>query len=179
MPVTGLIGFNVLERFEVHFDYAAGELTLFDLDEYDRPVTRGDLAEPLQVTEFDMVMHLPVFPVRVGDRELRMGLDSGASRGMLFERWQELLEGQYTFLERSALNGADRNQQMGDVVRFEKVEVQDLSYPGMTFRFNDMVTHSNRPIPMDGLLGYEFLQSRPTSINYRRRELMVWPAVNG
>jgi len=28
---------------------------------------------------------------------------------------------------------------------------------------------------MDGLLGYQFLKTHPTAINFRARELLVWP----
>ena len=179
VPVAGLIGFNVLERFEIHFDYAARELTLYGLGGDNRPLAHTGLGEPAQITAFDMVAHIPVFPVRIGGLELRMGLDSGAGDGMLFERWQAPLEGQYEFLERTELRGGDKNVQMGDVVRIDHVQVHDIDYGGMEFRFNDMAAHGGKTLPMDGLLGYEFLKTRPTSINFRRRELLVWPASGG
>jgi hypothetical protein len=49
----------------------------------------------------------------------------------------------------------------------------------MTFRFNDIASHDGNPMPMDGLLGYEFLKTRPTAINFRARQLMIWPATDG
>ncbi|MFT6099028.1 MAG: hypothetical protein ACJAYF_001571 [Arenicella sp.] len=44
----------------------------------------------------------------------------------------------------------------------------------MTFRFNHIAAHHGKRMPMDGLLGYEFLKTRPTAINFRTRELMIW-----
>ena len=175
VSLTGIIGFNVLERFQIHFDYAAGELTLYSLDDDNRPLEQNGLGEPAQITQFEMVFHIPVFPVQIAGFELRMGLDSGAAGAMLFERWQATLAGQYEFIERTELRGGDRNVQMGDVVRIDNMRLQDIDYADMTFRFNDIAAHSGQTLPMDGLLGYEFLKTRPTAINFRRRELMVWP----
>jgi len=175
LPVMGIIGFNVLERFQIHFDYAAGELTLYSLDDANRPLVQSELGEPAQITQFEMASHIPVFPVRIGGFELRMGLDSGAGGAMLFKRWQTSLAGQYEFVERTELHGGDRNVQLGDVVRIDNMQLQDIDYADMTFRFNDIAAHSGQTLPIDGLLGYEFLKARPTAINFRKRELLVWP----
>jgi hypothetical protein len=179
IEIAGIIGFNVLERFEVHFDYAASELTLYSLDSAHRPLVASERGKPMQVTRFDMAGHIPVFPVQIAGHELRMGLDSGAGGAMLFERWQQPLEGKYTFIERNELRGGDRQVQMGDVVRIDSMQVQDIVYADMTFRFNDIAAHGGTPVPMDGLLGYEFLKTRPTAINFRKRELLVWGEAGG
>jgi predicted aspartyl protease len=176
VPIVGLIGYNVLERFQIQFDYSAAELTLYSLGEDSQPLAENALGNPAQVTEFDMVAHIPVFPVAIAGYEMRMGLDSGAGGAMIFTRWREKLEGKYEFIERTELNGADKNVQMGDVVRIDNMRVSDIDYADMTFRFNDIASHNGKPMPMDGLLGYEFLKTRPTAINFRTRELLIWPA---
>jgi hypothetical protein len=179
VPIVGLIGFNVLEQFQIEFDYTAQELTLFGLSEDSIPLHNSDLGEPLQITKFEMMAHIPVFPVVIAGKELKMGLDSGAGGAMLFTRWRSVLEGAYEFVERTKMHGADKNVQMGDVVRINSMRLQDIQYDDMRFRFNDMASHDGKPIPMDGLLGYEFLKTRPTAINFRTQELMIWPASDG
>jgi len=179
VPIVGLIGYNVLERFQVQFDYAARELTLYNLGEDSRPLVQSDLGSTAKVTKFEMVAHIPVFPVVIAGYELRMGLDSGAGGAMLFTRWRDKLEGKYEFIERTEMNGADKNVQMGDVVRIDNMRVNDIDYADMTFRFNDIASHNGNTMPMDGLLGYEFLKTRPTAINFRTRELLIWPPTGG
>jgi hypothetical protein len=175
IPVAGLIGFNVLERFQIHFDYAAQDLTLYLLGDDFQPLVQSHLGPPTQVTQFEMASHIPVFPVEIAGNVMRMGLDSGAGEAMLFKRWQETLEGQYEFLERTQLGGGDTNVVMGDVVRIDNMQVQGIDYPNITFRFNDIAAHDDEQLPMDGLLGYEFLKTRPTAINFRTRQLLIWP----
>ena len=179
VPIVGLIGYNLLERFQIQFDYTAQELTLFSLGEDSQPLVQSELGKPSLVAKFEMMAHIPVFPVAIAGYELRMGLDSGAGGAMLFTRWRDKLEGKYEFVERTELNGADKNVQMGDVVRIDNMRVRDIDYADMTFRFNDIASHGGNPMPMDGLLGYEFLKTRPTAINYRTRQLMIWPAIDG
>ena len=97
---------------------------------------------------------------------------------MLLTRWQEKFQGQYEFIERTELSGADKNVRMSDVVRIDNMRVQNMDYADMTFRFNDIAAHNGNSMPMDGLLGYEFLMARPTAINFRTRQLMIWPTEN-
>jgi hypothetical protein len=175
IPIMGLIGYEVLENFQVLFNYADRSLTLYSLDEYNQPLQESGLGKPELVAFFEKMKHLPVLPVRIGGLDLKLGIDSGAAGAMLFEKWQEPLRGQYEFLERSEMKGADTNVQMGDVVRIDSMQLKGLSYPNMTFRFNDIAGHGARIPPIDGLLGYEFLQARPTAINFRAQQVSIWP----
>jgi hypothetical protein len=174
IELAGLIGFNVLEKFQVHFDYAALELTLISLDEKNQPVTESVLGRPGQIIDFDMMAHIPVLPVQIAGLNLNMGLDSGAAGAMIFTKWREALDGQYEFIKRDELTGADQNVQMGDVVRIQNMQFGRMEYTDMTFRFNDLAGHGGQPVPFDGLLGYEFLKTRPTAINFRTGQLMLW-----
>lgn len=175
VPVMGLIGYNVLEQFQLHFDYTAQELTLFALDDTNNPISETDLGEPELVLSFDMMGHIPVLPVRVAGFDMKMGLDSGAAGAMIFTRWQDRLKGKYEFIERTELTGGDTAVQMGDVVRINSMKIENLNYPAMTFRFNDLVLHGDRQVSIDGLLGFEFLQTQPVAINFRSRQLFLWP----
>jgi hypothetical protein len=68
---------------------------------------------------------------------------------------------------------------MGDVVRIDNMQVQGINYVNLTFRFNDIAAHAGKSLPMDGLLGYEFLKTRPTAINFHTRQLLVWSESGG
>jgi hypothetical protein len=175
VELAGVIGFEVLQQFQLYFDYAAQEITLQVLNEQHQPLESLPVGKPEQVVDFEFDRHIPVFPVRIGELDLKVGLDSGASGQMIFTRFQDQLRDEYEFIKRDEMRGADRNVQMGDVVRIPSMELAGISYPDMTFRFNDLAEHGGRPIPYDGLLGYGFLSSRPTAINFQTRQLMVWP----
>lgn len=174
IPIVGLIGFDILARFEIHFDYDAGLLTLYPLGDDKQPGDADQRGTPLATLVFDMVGHIPVFPVRIGGQDLRLGLDSGAAEAMLAEEWQDTMSGEYEFVRTAEMRGADKAVRQSTEVRFDWMTVSNVEYDNVLFRFNDILLASGDSPDMDGLLGYQFLSARPTSINFRTRQLSIW-----
>ena len=79
IELRGIIGFNVLKKFQMHFDYVNQEITLLALDSAGKPLENPFKTSPEQAVAFEFAGHIPVFPVQIGDLELQMGLDSGAA----------------------------------------------------------------------------------------------------
>lgn len=153
IPLVGLIGQDVMAPFQLSFDYANVELTLLRLGPDNQPVAPTGAGAPTLVVDLEMHGHIPVVPVIIGGQVLRMGLDSGAAGAMIFTRLQESLTDHYTFLRRDEMKGADTAVQMGDVVRFDRVQLGSITYDDMTFRFNDIIGNGVHEPPFDGLLG--------------------------
>lgn len=174
IPVVGLIGIDVLERFEIRFDYAGGVVDLYRLGPDGKPVGVSGDDKPSEVVPFDMAGHIPVFTVQLAGRSLRLGLDSGAAEAMLFEKWEDDLADKYEFIRVAEMRGADKVVRSGSEVRFDSMRVNNVDYENVIFRFNDIVTRPGMELAMDGLLGFQFLSARPTSLNYRTREMKIW-----
>jgi hypothetical protein len=174
VELAGVIGFEVLEQFQLYFDYAAQQVTFQALGENNLPLQDLSIGQPEQVVDFEFAGHIPILPVRIGDLELKVGLDSGAAGQMIFTRFQDELRGEYEFITRDEMRGADHNVQMGDVVRISNMALGSIAYEDMIFRFNDLADHGGKAYPFDGLLGYGFLSNRPTAINFRTGKLYIW-----
>lgn len=172
--VVGLIGYDILERFEIHFDYAAGLLTLYRLNQDNKPIDAGLLSTPKARIAFDMIGHLPVFSARVSGQELRLGLDSGAAEAMLAEKWEDPMAGQFEFVRLADMRGADKTVRTAVEVRFDSMAVNNVEYEDVVFRFSDILLAGGGKLDLDGMLGYQFLSARPTSINFRAREIGIW-----
>jgi hypothetical protein len=167
--IVGLIGADFLRNFTIQFDYARKELTLFSENTVDSWQT-----SPNQAIDFSMIGHIPVIDARIGNHSLRLGIDCGAERGMLFTKWEDPLKPHYEFLRNDILIGGDTNSQMGNVVRLYRFEIGNLQYDEHTFRFNNI--SSGHDMKIDGILGYEFLSQYKTAIDYQNRKLYVWDA---
>jgi len=176
VPIVGLIGYAALEPFQVQFDYQQQELALLRLNEDNQPVAEINNDSPEAVIDIEMAGHVPFIPVTIGGQDLKMGIDSGAEGAMLFTQWQAPLKQHYEFIRRDEMKGGDTHTQMGDVVLVKRMQMNNLNYDNMTFRFNDIGGEAGHTPPFDGLLGYEFLAARPTAINFRSRQLLIWPA---
>lgn len=68
LPCAGLLGADVLGRFDLVFDIASARLT----------VTTGELEHGGTVVELDEFMGIPIVTARVGGRDYRMFFDTGA-----------------------------------------------------------------------------------------------------
>lgn len=174
LPIVGLIGIDVLERFELRFDYTKGVLDLYRLGSNGQPVATLAASEPVEIIPFDMVGHIPVFTVQIAGQSLRLGLDSGASDAMLFEKWEDDLADEFEFIRTAEMRGADKSVRTSSEVRFDRMRVKNIDYRNMIFRFNDIVALAGNSQQMDGLLGFQFLSARPTSVNFRSRQIKIW-----
>lgn len=76
LDVDGVIGYNILRGTGVTLDYAAGRFRLGPLR-----LPRPDGSETLPYT---VESRLPYVSARVGDRELRLNLDTGAANHIVF-----------------------------------------------------------------------------------------------
>lgn len=68
VPCVGLLGADVLGRFDHIFDIAAGKLTL----------STAELSHASQPVRLDEVMGIPIVTAQIGDRAYRMFFDTGA-----------------------------------------------------------------------------------------------------
>lgn len=84
------------------------------------------------------------------------------------------MAGQYEFVRIAEIRGADKSVRPSAEVRFDSMTVSNIEYQDVVFRFGDVLLAGGGAMDMDGLLGYEFLSTRPTSINFRARELSIW-----
>lgn len=168
--LVGLIGYGLLERFLIEFDYDARRLVLTRLEADGTPVEK--IAPAGHTFQAEMMFHVPVVEVQLGGQTLRLAIDSGAEQGMIQTRWSGTLEGGYTELGMSEMTGADKNTQTGMEVRFDELAIGDLAYEDMPFRFNDL--QFGHAVEIDGLLGQPFLSRFRTALNLRTGEVLVW-----
>jgi len=161
IQVVGLIGYDVLQRFEILFDYEAGLLTLYRLDRNNRPVNAESRGTPRARIPFEMLGHLPVLPVRVNGQDMRLGVDSGAAEAMLAESWEDPMAGQFEFVRFTDIRGADKAVRPSKEVRFDSMTVSDVEYGDVIFRFGDIRLTGGATLSVDG-------------INFRAKELSIW-----
>lgn len=84
LPILGAIGNKTFEDCEVVFDYVFKEFTIYRLNKNGEPLRGRALHEPPSDTlAFAPKGSMPSVEVRVGEKTLRLGLDSGAGVNVL------------------------------------------------------------------------------------------------
>ncbi len=163
-PIAGLIGYKFLEDFDLLIDF---EKQLVTLVPHGKPAIMKGWSLKSQIP-FTMAGHLPVIEAQIGNKKLRLGLDTGANTNMLdlqkaFELDQELVTPVNNAGVLGMAGGSSRTY-AGYVV---ETTVGGLNFWNMRFIFSD-ITHLQNLVTngVDGLLGFPFFKSGKFSINY-------------
>ncbi|MEM9992132.1 MAG: hypothetical protein AAF738_10235, partial [Bacteroidota bacterium] len=164
LPLLGLIGYEVLKKWEIAFDYTQQTLTLHYGQQRNVP-------EQLTVTRvpFQLLGHLIAFELHIEGQPYQLILDSASGANFLDKsiNSKHLLDTPTPIQVRSADN-------------IDAIYTQSLlteSSISNTQFFNQPFVRSNlkEMLPkLDGLLGFPFLSCCKISVNYRKRELIIW-----
>ncbi len=176
MRILGLIGYKVLQDFELMINYQENYLTLSRVDK------SGEIIDALPHTlnkidsiEFTMANFLPVIEVQVDGKTKRMGIDSGAEFNLLdIKRSKDILSN-FKIMKKTQVIAANDQQ----------VEVLGGRLYGLSFRkkfrnpgMNTVLTNFKHidniyKRKLDGILGYPFLMRWITSLNYKKKKIYI------
>lgn len=172
-PLKGMIGFNAIKDYEIFFDYE--ENTLLRCNP--RKNILHENANPVHSIRFQLYDHLPVITLQVGDRVLRLGLDTGACDNLLDESVLKQLDtALFSYLPDEAVQGLDQKVNRVQAIRVDEAQLEDLPVvSGLKFLTTEMPQLRDASgNELDGLLGYSFLSRMKFSINYPKRRIYVW-----
>lgn len=165
----GTIGYDLLKEFALDFDYSTETLRLWtDTQE----MRRSYQVDQTQVLPMNMVHHIPVIRLKIGDDEVRLGIDSGAEGNMLQPEWEEKLEGQYVNKRKEELGGADNNYALVSKATIEEVNINGKVL-ALDFLFAGLFGGDHEVELLDGLIGLQFLKAQRTILNLRDNELYL------
>lgn len=164
---AGTIGYAILKNYIAEFDYQDNQLKLW--------TNRNLIKEHYgiksdQIIPFTMAHHLPVIKAKIGDKEFRFGLDSGAETNMIDPSWQDDLDGKYKIIGMKELSGAGTSHREVLKVSMSDFILSEESYT-MNFMFAELYGGQHEVTMMDGLIGNQFLAYRKTVVNYLDNEL--------
>lgn len=170
--LQGMIGYNALKRYEVFFDYE--NQFVLRCDPRKNSLHRN--SDPLYSIPFQLYDHLPVIIVQVGNRKLRLGLDTGACANLIDKKVLESLsEELFSVLPDEEVQGLDQSVKQVKAVEFKTVEVKDLAMSDVKFLTTELPElHTEDGTTLDGLVGYAFLSRMKFSINYPKGRIFVW-----
>lgn len=174
--ILGLIGYSILEDYEIVLDYTAKKLTFFELDRKGNRLTASSgQREPSHIIPFKLKGHFPCFDIRIGGESFFVALDTGAGLNVLDARVRERIACSADG-KRANIKGISRQQIQTVTLLMDGFQIEEVPYPSMLTifksldRLNEFITGRD----IDGLLGYEFLHHYRTALNYRKKELSVF-----
>jgi hypothetical protein len=170
--VHGLIGCAQFMNYDLLIDYNERRITL--TDSYGKPP--DEMISAIKIP-FVMSNHVPVVSVKVGDRTLSLGLDTGASENAISKAYKDCLNELmllYDFSQEGIFRfNTEDTEHEACLCYVKNVVIGDrLTIDGMRFAFHDI----NIPdVKAEGLLGYELFCRYKTLIRFVKRELLLQP----
>lgn len=172
MPIAGILGYSVLKDYELQIDFDSLQIMLFSLKsngrrEQESPYSSSD------AYDFKMSGHIPYLVVRLGDKTIRMGIDSGSERNILQSDMLEAENFEPTGqINLAGLSPKVKRQEKGYV---KSLRIGDVSLDKLEVVLADFKEVSQElPVQLHGILGVQFLRQYKVAINFQLRKIYLW-----
>lgn len=166
--IDGLIGYEVLREMELVLDYPNRTITLLPLRKSDpyQDERKGYL-------DFFLINHIPVVSGRLGKKNILLGVDTGAGANVLRMAIGKPFEASASGKNR--VRGTDSQVKISSLVKapidIEGYE-EEMAQEYLLMDLSHLQSDLDRPI--DGLLGFPFLQDGKWSIHYGQQRIYFW-----
>ena len=173
-PIYGLIGQDLLAKYDVLFDYGKNLVTLINPDYFEAYRKEKLTRHLIETLPIELRGHIPILQIKVGDDYYKMGLDCGATVNLFDIDILSKMKGNLKKITTKGLGGASKNSKDVTHAVLKKFYAGTTLYKNTKTVFSD-ISHLNKgkDIKLDGLLGYEFLSKQPILLSYRRKELLL------
>jgi hypothetical protein len=170
--LAGLIGYEILEHYEVLFDYPNEIVKIYDGNN----VAEFRKESPTIEVPFKMNGHIPMMEVQVGNKSAFLGLDSGAEVNLLDRSFFKSLNKSFlTDKNKEKVVGLDKDEQEVVAATLNSTKIEGHSMSAMKFLFLDLDGLSGQfDHDFDGLLGFPFFQQHTVAINYQEKKIYIW-----
>lgn len=174
-PVHGIIGTDMLEAFDIVFDYTNQRITLVDPDHFEtyahQHLKNGAFYKVPFVAQRG---HLPVVELTVGPHKFHVAIDSGASSNAFTTSHQERLSPYLSNMSSADLRGVSKTTTKRTKGTLDQVTLGEKNIGKVNTIFSEL-SHLDKPgaIKLDGIIGYDVLSAQKTVLSYKRQELLL------
>ncbi|HEX5111528.1 MAG TPA: pepsin/retropepsin-like aspartic protease family protein [Saprospiraceae bacterium] len=177
--IAGILGYDVFKKFELFIDFPERRIVLRRLDRSGIRVDQMDGREiPSDSMSFVLKNHFIQLVAVVNGVKLKMILDSGAELNLIDRHVNRKVLENFSIIKRVNLVGMGRKEieVLAGVLRGVSCGHQHEE------KMNTLLTNLDAinegfDVQADGVLGYEFLKTRRTMINYLTRKVYFFNPV--
>ena len=153
MPIAGIIGYDILREVELSINYHTQTVQLHPTKK-----TSKHPSQAIAVIPFTLQGHLPVIKVKVGNKKVRLGLDTASESNILDQKFlKKITDTQIGEIYEGELQGLDQQIKKVKVASVQQTSAKDLQLSKMNYLFTDLSNlRKESDLYIDGLLGYPF-----------------------
>ncbi len=178
LPIKGMIGQKLLQKYELLLDYEQKTITCFRLNRKGQKLASTMMPSypPTDTLSFELKCHLPVVKMKWGGNLFRFGLDTGAGINLVAPKQSNLLlNSGYKVVKVRLLNmDAPKKAVSRKVINAAKLG-NHILLPMKAIPCDFSAINANLAgKDLDGILGYEFFKQQKVAINFKQRKLYLW-----
>ena len=177
IPILGLIGYKVLKKYEVVFDFENRTLVLYTLGKKGRALadSEGLRLAPTDSVSFRIIGHLPCVKGQLDGKKTTFGIDSGAEINMINHKLKGAFGKSFSADKNIDIYGLGKRKINAETGILKYFWIEGIKFDEMTAIMTNMDHFQPiKDFKLDGLLGYEFLRQRKLSINFRKKKVFFW-----
>ncbi len=174
--IHGLLGTEVFKKHTLMIDYRKRELRLYPLDRNGENSSFAQGPLPDEVLTFKYKGGTPLINLRVGDKKLKLAVDTGAEVNLFANKYLEQLASFIKRRRQQRFHGFGNKGQKTTFASLSGVQTTLGEVAEMNTAFANL-DHYNRHVvgpKTDGIIGYEFLQQFRVAFNFKKREVYLW-----
>lgn len=174
--IHGLIGAKLLRPFELIIDLKEMKMEMIRVDK--KSQINSIAVPPLALMQLRMKGSSPVIEATLGQKTLNLMIDTGAEYNLIDKKHNELLQDYLSKQKEKLMSGFAKKDQKVVAGKLSGIQFGTNTCQAMnTFLVN--LNDLNRELPgpkIDGIIGFEWLKQYKVSINFKRREVRLWPS---
>jgi hypothetical protein len=177
--VIGILGYEVLKNYELFLDYPSKQIVLTKLNQNGYRIEADAFVEkPIDSLDFKLAKHAIIIEGHVQGIPLKFNLDTGAELNLIDRNIKRDVLNNFKMLKRVKLVGVGQKEVEVMAGIMNGVKCGILPNYGMRTLLTSLDEISNTfGTKIDGVLGFEFLRSKRTLINYKRKKLYFFDLV--
>lgn len=176
ITIRGLIGAKLLRPFELIIDLGEMKMEMIRVDK--KSQINSIAVPPLVLMQLRMKGASPIIEATLGQKTLNLMIDTGSEYNLIDKKHSEFLQDYLSKQKVKLMSGfakIDKKVVAGKLsgIQFGANTCQAMN----TFLAN--LNDINRELPgpkIDGIIGFEWLRQYKVSINFKRREVRLWPS---
>ncbi len=165
----GLIGMDIMKGYLTVFDTKNQKIVMRKLDESGELKDKSFLDDFMAI-DIEMYAHMPIIPVEINGRKLRLVLDSGGSDAQFNEEFKESLKGSYNFVKTDTLRGSGKNHIPMDLYSFDEVKFANSLFKDVNVMFKGV---PGLVSVADGLIGWDIFYGAVLAFDLDHGKLYV------
>ncbi|MFQ5445370.1 MAG: retroviral-like aspartic protease family protein [Saprospiraceae bacterium] len=179
IKVAGIIGYSVLKEVELMFDFDNRQVLLFPLDRKGRRTCPLDIYEDMDSFNLRMSSHMAYITARLGEKKLRLGIDSGAEVNMLNKKTARKKPAFVKIIGNLLVKGITSKNKAYGKSMVEKLTIDGWEAAPLEMAIADLYPlNENLDVSLHGILGAPFLMQGKVAINFKRKKLYLRHSLN-